>query len=74
VIYIPSTGLEPREFTLNKSRFAAPVTANWFSPTDGRSEPVADKPRANKATLAIRSPGNNGTKTNDWLLLLEVTP
>ena len=74
IVYIPSTGLEPREFTLDVSRFAAPVTANWYNPTDGRSEPVADKPLANKATLAIRSPGNNGTKTNDWLLLLEVTP
>ena len=74
IVYVPSTGQEPREFTLDMSRFAAPVTANWFNPTDGRSDPAADKPLANKATLAIRSPGNNGTKTNDWLLLLEVAP
>jgi hypothetical protein len=72
LIYIPSTGREAREFFVDLSRFAAPISASWFNPTDGRSTPAADKPLANKGVHAFRTPGDNGTNTNDWLLVIEI--
>jgi hypothetical protein len=71
MVYIPSTGVEQREFTVDMTCFPGPITATWFNPTDGKYTPVADKAMPNKATLVFRTPGNNGTKTNDWLLILE---
>jgi hypothetical protein len=69
MIYIPSTGREARKFTVDAARLASPATGQWFNPTDGRYQPIAEKlaPRP----IELTTPGDNGTKTNDWLLVLE---
>lgn len=74
MIYIPSTGHDARELAVDLSRFAGPVTGSWYNPTDGRSTPASEKPLPSTGTHRYRTPGDNGTKTNDWLLILEVEP
>jgi hypothetical protein len=72
VTYVPSTGTEPRELTVRLGRFAGPVTARWYNPTDGRYADTEGSPFPNRDRRRFRTPGDNGTKTNDWLLILEV--
>jgi hypothetical protein len=72
IIYIPSTGGEARDFAVDMGRFTVPVACSWFNPTNGQSKPLAWMPLANHGTHRFRTPGDNGTKTNDWLLVLEV--
>jgi hypothetical protein len=72
IIYVPSTGREGRDFTVDMGRFTASVTSSWFNPTNGQIKPLAKKPLANQGRHRFRTPGDTGTKTNDWLLVLEV--
>jgi hypothetical protein len=72
VTYIPSTGREPRGVSVRLGQFTGPVTARWFNPTDGRYSAINVRPRPGRDDLVIRTPGDNGTRTNDWLLILEV--
>jgi hypothetical protein len=72
VTYVPSTGTGPRELTVRLDQFTGPVTARWYNPTDGRYAAIPGMPRANRGAHVFRTPGDNGTKTNDWLLILEV--
>ena len=52
-------------------RFEKPVTAHWYNPTNGRFVEVEGSPYANRATHHFRTPGDNGTGTNDWVLILD---
>jgi hypothetical protein len=72
VTYIPSTGTQSQALTVDIRQFAGPVTARWYNPTDGCSTAISDEPLPNRATHTFRTPGDNGTKTNDWLLILRV--
>jgi len=71
VSYIPSTGTDGRELTFAMGRFAKPVTARWYNPTTGRVAAVKGSPFVNRDIRTFRSPGDNGTRTNDWLLVLD---
>jgi hypothetical protein len=70
VTYIPSTGTDGRELTIAMGRFAKPVTARWYNPTNGRFVQVEGSSFANRATHRLRTPGDNGTGANDWVLIL----
>jgi hypothetical protein len=70
VTYIPSTGTDGRELTVAMDRFEKPVTARWYNPTNGRLVEVEGSPYANRATHHFHTPGDNGTGTNDWVLIL----
>jgi hypothetical protein len=72
VTYIPSTGREPRGLTVRLSQFPGPVTARWYNPTDGRFAAIDVNPLPDRDFHVFRTTGDNGTKTNDWLLILEV--
>jgi hypothetical protein len=72
VTYVPSTGTKPRALTVDLGQFSGPVTAQWYNPTDGHYTTISDAPLPNRATQTFRTPGDNGTKTNDWLLILTV--
>jgi hypothetical protein len=70
VIYIPSTGTQPRELTVNLASLAGSLEARWYNPTNGRYT-ATDKGRLpNQGSHTFRTPGDNGTGTNDWLLVL----
>jgi len=71
VSYIPSTGTHGRELTVALSRFAKPVTARWYNPTNGRVVSVVGSPLLNRDTRRIRTPGDNGTRADDWVLVLD---
>jgi hypothetical protein len=70
VTYIPSTGTEPRTLTVDLTRFAGPVTARWYNPTDGSATSIDSPPLASYGTHVFHTPGDNGTGTNDWVLIL----
>ena len=70
MIYIPSTGTQPRELTVNLASLAGSLEARWYNPTNGRYT-ATDKGRLpNQGSHTFRTPGDNGTGTNDWLLVL----
>jgi len=69
VTYIPSTGTESRALTVDLARFSNAVTARWYNPTNGRFTNTA-APLPNQGSHVFHTPGDNGTGTNDWILLL----
>jgi hypothetical protein len=71
VTYVPSTGTDSRALTVDLGRISGPVTARWYNPADGRSTPAGGGPRPNRGSHVFRTPGDNGAKANDWLLILE---
>ncbi|MGA2254209.1 MAG: DUF4038 domain-containing protein, partial [Thermoguttaceae bacterium] len=72
VTYIPSTGTESRSLTIDLAQFSGPVNARWFNPTNGHWKAITEEPLANRDFHTFQTPGDNGTRTNDWLLVLEV--
>ena len=71
VSYIPSTGTDGRKLTVAMGHFTEPVTARWYNPTDGRVVTVKGSPFVNRDTRRFCTPGDNGTRANDWLLVLD---
>ena len=72
VTYIPSTGTDSRKLTVDLTKFSGPITARWFNPADGDWKSIQDAPIPNRGSHPFVTPGDNGTRTNDWLLVLEV--
>jgi hypothetical protein len=72
ITYVPSTGTGSRALTVDLGQFAGPVRARWCNPASGRSRAVGDVLLPNRGPRTLRTPGDNGTKTNDWLLVLGV--
>lgn len=68
-IYIPSTGRDAREFSIEASQFSGEVSASWLNPTSGKTISISTK---SFEKVKLRTPGDNGKKSNDWLLILEV--
>ena len=48
------------------------ASGRWYNPTSGQYTTIAGSPFANTGSRTFTTPGNNGTGTNDWLLVLEV--
>jgi hypothetical protein len=67
--YLPSTGTATRTVKVDRSRITGPVTAKWYNPTTGNYLRIALGQTPDKSTW--QTPGDNGTKTNDWLLVIE---
>lgn len=72
ISYMPSTGTDRRELSLDLSQLKGEVTAHWFNPVDGSYTHIPGSPFPNTGIHVLTTPGDNGTGTNDWLLLLEV--
>jgi hypothetical protein len=70
--YIPSTGTDRRELSVDFAQLTGKVTAHWFNPVDGGCTHIPGSPFPNTGIQVFTTPGDNGTGTNDWLLLLEV--
>ena len=70
--YVPSTGTDPRVLVVDAAPFSGPVAARWFNPVSGRFVQVAGSPLTNRGLHKFRTPGDNGTQANDWVLVLEV--
>ncbi|QSQ19081.1 DUF4038 domain-containing protein [Pyxidicoccus parkwayensis] len=65
--YVPSL----RTVTVDMSRLSGPATARWFDPTQGTYVTVSGSPFPNSGARTFTPPGNNGTGTGDWVLVLE---
>jgi hypothetical protein len=70
VTYIPSTGTNARELTVDTGLFSGPVVARWYNPANGRFVPVPGSPFANRGRHRLNTPGDNGANANDWVLVL----
>jgi len=67
VAYMPSV----RKMTIDMAKFAGPVTAQWFDPSNAALATIAGSPFANSGTQAFAPPGANGDGDGDWVLLLK---
>ncbi len=54
---------------MDRSRFTGPVAAKWYNPTTGKYPRIALGQAPDKFTW--QTPGDDGTKTDDWLLVIE---
>lgn len=71
VTYIPSTGTETRKLTVDLKQFPLPIGARWYNPAVRGWKHIQVTPLPNRGLYPFVTPGDNGTKTNDWLLVLE---
>lgn len=69
--YVPSTGVTTHTLTLNMTRLSGNATARWFNPTSAVYKTISGSPFANSGSRNFITPGDNGTGTNDWVLVLE---
>jgi hypothetical protein len=69
--YIPSTGTGARSLTVDMSELAGQAQGRWYNPTTGVSTDIAGSPFANMGSRTFITPGNNGSGTNDWALVLD---
>jgi hypothetical protein len=72
ITYIPSTGTESRKLTVDLAQFSGPITACWYNPTNGTWKNIQDDSFPHHGSHPFVAPGDNGTRTNDWVLVLEV--
>lgn len=56
--------------TIDMTRFAGSVTAQWFDPTNASFTAVSGSPFANTGTHNFTPTGNNSAGDPDWVLLL----
>jgi hypothetical protein len=70
IAYVPSDGILPRTLTLNLARFSTPLRAEWFNPAQDGPVRLLDTTLPNSASIQLNTPGDNGTGTNDWVLVL----
>jgi hypothetical protein len=66
VSYLPAGGT----VTVDMSRFAGPVQAQWYDPASGAYSAVAGSPFPNSKRVALASPGKNADGDPDWVLVL----
>lgn len=71
--YVPSTGTSVRSLNVDMSKLSGVVTAQWYNPAVGTYSTIAGSPLANSGSQTFATPGNNGTGTNDWVLVLSAT-
>jgi hypothetical protein len=70
--YIPADGSGQRELGLDLSAFPLPLKARWVNPARDVPPLVTAELLANRPQQSLRTPGDNGTGANDWVLVLEV--
>jgi hypothetical protein len=70
VIYIPADGQGPRELMLDLSHVARPCLALWFNPAKDSAPDKEARIQRNESQRLFRTPGDNGTGANDWVLVL----
>ncbi len=71
VLYAPADDQPAREIVLNLDRFPGPVTATWFNPAKDTPRGAPGFVLPNRGSQTVRTPGENGTGANDWVLTLE---
>jgi hypothetical protein len=73
VAYVPSTGTGTRNLTIDMTALGAMSRGRWYNPTNGVFSDMTGGGYSlpNTGTRVFTTPGNNGTGTNDWVLVLD---
>jgi len=71
ISYVPSTGIDQREVSIDLAQLSGKVKARWFNPVEGSYTEIPGGPFTNTGMKVFITPGDNGSGTNDWVLLLE---
>lgn len=71
--YIPSTGTGTRTLTVDMGKLSGNVTTQWYNPTSGAYSTISGSPFPNSGSRNFTTPGDNGTGTNDWVLVLDAS-
>jgi chitodextrinase len=72
--YIPTTGgTSARTLTADMSALSGSARARWFNPATGAYTDIGSG-YDNAGTRSFTSPGDNGTGTNDWVLVIDAAP
>lgn len=67
VVFMPQV----TTITLDMSKFAGPVTAQWFDPSNGAYTPISGSPFANTGARQLAPQGKTADGLGDWVLLLQ---
>jgi len=70
--YLPPTGTAARSITIDMAAMSGPARAQWFNPTSGTYTEIASS-LPNDGTYEFTTLGDNGTGTNDWVLVLDLS-
>ncbi len=72
--YKPSTGTGSQSITVNMNKMSAPITAQWYDPTNGTYTTIGTN-LANSGTMTFNTPtANSSGIDNDFVLILKATP
>jgi hypothetical protein len=72
VTYIPSSSAAERELTVDPTQFSGTVHGQWFNPVMGNYTRAPALLTAGASGQRFRTPGDNGSQANDWVLVLAV--
>lgn len=72
--YVPPTDTGTRTITVNLAKLSGAAQTRWYNPTDGKYRAIHGSPFTNSGSRGFTTPGDNGTGTNDWVLVLEAAP
>ena len=67
IAYLPSV----RTVTVNMSKFAGPVVARWFDPSNGSYETITGSPFSNSGPRQFTPPATNSDGDGDWVLVID---
>jgi hypothetical protein len=70
VIYVPPSGIESRTLVIQTSKMKKVSSARWYNPTNGNYLEIPLKTVNKISQFSIKTPGNNGENSNDWILLM----
>ena len=71
VAYVPSTKSASRTITVDMAQLSSPANARWYNPTNGAFTAIEGSPLVNSGLRKFATPGDSGTGTNDWVLVVE---
>jgi hypothetical protein len=69
--YVPPTGTDSKTFSIDMTAMRSSTHARWYNPTSGAFASISSS-IPNVGRQQFRTPGNNGSGTNDWLLVLNL--
>jgi hypothetical protein len=69
--YIPPTGTGSRTITIDMEAMSGPARARWFNPTNGTFIGIGTS-LPNVGVRQFTTLGDNGTGTNDWVLIVDI--
>jgi hypothetical protein len=69
VVYLPPSGFEKRSLSIDVTGMKGEIQAKWFNPVSGVYTDAKFERSGN--LLKTTSAGDNGDKSNDWILLIQ---